>query len=60
VYDPKKSERFLMGCRYSPSAEETEIPEVPHQMLVDNFFDSQAAVNNEIVPEGKNSNCRII
>jgi len=38
------------------SAEETEIPKVPHQNHVDNFFDSQGTVHKEFVPEGKTVN----
>ena len=37
-------------------AEETEIPEVLHQDLVDNFFDSQGVVHKEFIPEGKTVN----
>jgi len=37
-----------------PSAEETELPKVPHQQHVDNFFfDSQGVVHKEFVSEGK-------
>jgi hypothetical protein len=38
------------------SAEENEIPKVPHQDYVDNFFDSQGVVHKEFVPEGKTVN----
>jgi hypothetical protein len=37
-------------------AEETEIPKVPHQDRVDNFFDSQGIMHNEFVPEGQTVN----
>ena len=40
----------------SPSAEDTEIPKVPHQEHVDNFFDFQEVVHEEFVPEGKTVN----
>ena len=36
--------------------EETEIPKVPYQDHVDNFFNSQGAVHKEFVPEGKTVN----
>jgi len=43
-----------------PSAEETEIPNLPHQHHVDIFFfDSQGEVHKEFAPEGK-SKCRIL
>jgi hypothetical protein len=42
-----------MGWSDIPSAEGTEIPKVPHQDQVDNFFDSQGVVHKEFVPEGK-------
>jgi len=44
-----------MGWWGIPSAEETEIPKVPHQDHVDNFFffNSQGIVHKEFVPEGK-------
>jgi hypothetical protein len=45
-----------MGWWDIPSAEEIEIPEVPHQDHVDNFFDSQGVVHKEFVPEGKTIN----
>ena len=45
-----------MGWWDNPSAEETEIPKVPHQDHVDNFFDSQGIVHKEFVPEGKTVN----
>ena len=45
-----------MGWRDIPSAEETEIPKVPHQDHVDNFFDSQDVVHKESVPEGETLN----
>jgi hypothetical protein len=37
-------------------AEETEIPKVPHQDHVDNFFDSQGIVHKGFVPEEKSVN----
>jgi len=45
-----------MGWLDIPSAEETEIPKVPHQDHVDNVFDSQGAVHKEFVPKGKTVN----
>jgi len=45
-----------MGWWDIPSAEETEIPKVPHQDHVDIFFDSQGLVNKEFVPEEKTVN----
>jgi len=33
--------------------EEAEIPKVPHQDHVDNFFQSQCVVHKEFVPKGK-------
>jgi len=38
------------------SAEETEIPNVPHQDHVDNFFDSQKVMHKEFVQERKTVN----
>jgi hypothetical protein len=38
------------------SAEETEIPKVPHQDHVDNSFDSEGVVYKEFIPEGKTVN----
>jgi len=43
----------LVRC---PSAEETEIPKVPHQDHVDNFFDFQGIVYKKFVPVGKRVN----
>jgi hypothetical protein len=37
-------------------AEETEIPKVPHEDHVDNFFSSQGIVHKEFAPEGKTVN----
>jgi hypothetical protein len=37
-------------------AEETEIPKVPHQDHVDNFFNSQGIVHKKFLPEGKTVN----
>ena len=45
-----------MGWWDIPSAEETEIPKVPLQDHVDNFFDSQGVVHKELAPEGKTVN----
>jgi hypothetical protein len=45
-----------MGWCDIPSAEETEIPRVPHQDNVHNFFDSEGVVHKEFVPEGKTVN----
>ena len=46
-----------MGWWDIPSVEETEIPKVPHQDPVDNFFfDSQDVVHKEFVQEGKIAN----
>ena len=42
-----------MGRQDIPSAEETEIPKVPHQDRVDNFFNSQGVVHKEFAPEEK-------
>jgi len=40
-----------MGWRDIPLAEVTDIPKVPRQDHVDNFFDSQGVVHKEFVPE---------
>jgi len=45
-----------MGLSNIPSTEETEIPKVPHQDHVDNFFDSRGVVHKQFVPEGKTVN----
>ena len=45
-----------MGWLDIPSAEETEIPKVPHQDHVDNFFNSQGIVHKEFISEGKTLN----
>jgi hypothetical protein len=42
-----------MGWSDIPSAEETEIPKVPHQDHVDNFFHPQRVVHKEFTSEGK-------
>jgi hypothetical protein len=42
-----------MGWCDIPSVEDTEIPKVPRQDHVDNFFDSPGGVHKEFVPEGK-------
>jgi len=53
VYDPetKRQSSEWVG-ETSPQQKETEIPNVPHQDHVDNFFDSQGVVHKEFVPEG--------
>ena len=51
---PKQSHRILNGLVRHPK--ETEIPKVPHQDHVVNFFDSQGVVHKEFVPEGKRVN----
>jgi hypothetical protein len=48
-----KATQFWIGWWDIPSAEETEIPKVPRQEHVDNFFDSQGVVHKEFVTEGK-------
>ena len=54
---PKQSDRVLNGFVRHPLALETEIPKVPHQEHVDNFFfDSRGVVHKEFVPEGKTVN----
>jgi len=40
-------------------AEETEIPKVPHQDRVDNFFRSPCVVHKEFVPKGKTVNTEL-
>ena len=42
-----------MGWWDIPSAEEPEIPKVPHQDHIDTFIDSPTVVHKEFVPEGK-------
>jgi len=42
-----------MGWLDITSADENEIPKVPHQDHVDNFYESQGVVHRESVPEGK-------
>ena len=42
-----------MGWWDIPSAEETDISKVPHQGLVDDFFNCQGVVHQEFVPEVK-------
>jgi len=39
-----------------PKSTRNEIPKVPHQERVDNFFDSQGIVHKEFVPEEKTVN----
>jgi hypothetical protein len=51
-----KATEFWMGWWDIPSAKETEVPKVPHQDHVDNFFDSQGIVHKEFVPKGKRVN----
>jgi hypothetical protein len=48
-----KSIDFRTGWWDIPSTEETEIPKVPNQEIVDNFFDSQGVAHKEFVPQGK-------
>jgi len=43
-----------------PSAVETEIPKVPHQDHVDNFFRLSRRNAQRIHTRGKNSKCRIL
>jgi hypothetical protein len=50
---PKQSDRVLSGLVRHPLGRKTEIPQVPLQDHVDNYFDSQDVVHNEFVPEGK-------
>jgi hypothetical protein len=45
-----------MGWWDIPLAKETEIPKVPCQDHVDNFFYSQGVMHKEFVPEGKTVN----
>jgi hypothetical protein len=42
----------MNGLVRYPLGQETEIPKVPQQDHVDNFFDSQGIVNTELVTEG--------
>ena len=53
---PTQSKRFLNGLVRHPLAEETEIPNFPHQEHVDNFFDSQGIAHKEFIPEGQTVN----
>ena len=53
AYDPETKWEFWMGWTDIPSADETEIPKVPHQEHVDNFFDSHGVVHKEFVRERK-------
>jgi hypothetical protein len=55
---PKQSDRVLTGLVRHPSAEETDIPKVPRQDQVDNFFYSQGVVHKEFAPEGKTVNVK--
>jgi hypothetical protein len=57
---PKQSDRVWMGWWDIPSAEETEIPKVPHQNHVDNFFRLSRRSAQRIRTRGKNSKCRIL
>jgi hypothetical protein len=43
-----------------PSAEETEIPKVPHQDRVDNLFRLSRLSAQRIRTRAKNSKCRIL
>ena len=56
AYDPETTTGFWMGWWDNTSAGKTEIPKVPHQDHIYNFFDSQGLVRKEFVPEGKTIN----
>jgi len=56
LWPQSKATEFWMDWWDIPSAEETEIPKVPHQDNVDNFFDCQGVVHKEFVPEEKTVN----
>jgi hypothetical protein len=56
----KQSDRFLNWILRHPSAEETEIPKVRIEAMLIIFFGSQGVVHKELVPEGKNSERRIL
>jgi hypothetical protein len=60
AYDPATKRQFWMGWWDIPSAEGTEIPKVPHQDHVDNFFDSPGNSAQRIRIGGKSSKCRIL
>jgi hypothetical protein len=47
-----------MGWGDITSAEENEIPKVPHQDHVYNFFDSQGVAHKEFVPDEKTVNAK--
>jgi len=53
LWPRNKATEFRVGWCDIPSAEEHEIPKVPHQDHVDIFFYSQGLVHKEFVPEGK-------
>jgi len=53
LWPRNKATEFWMGCWDIPSAEETEIPKVPHQDHVDNVFRLSRCSVKEFVPEGK-------
>jgi hypothetical protein len=53
-----KATEFWMGWWDIPSAEETEIPKVPHQEHVDNFFRLSRPSAQRIRTRGKNSACK--
>ena len=48
---PKQNVKFLNKLVRYPSAEEIEIPKVPHQGHVDYFFVSGGVMHKEIVPK---------
>ena len=52
----KQSDRDLNRLVRHPPVKETEIPKVPHQDHVDNFFNSRGIVHTEFIPEGKTVN----
>jgi hypothetical protein len=52
----KQSYRVLNGLVRYPLRRKTEIPKVPHQDHVDNFFYFQGIVHKEFVSEGKTVN----
>jgi len=56
LWPQNKATEFWKGWWDVPSAQETEIPKVPHQDHVDKFFNSQGVVHKEFTPEGKTVN----
>ena len=56
----KQNDRFRNGLVRHPSTEETEIPKVPHQDHVDNFFRLSRRSAQRIRTRGKNGKCRIL